>query len=248
MFSSATLRHCILVGLLLLVGAASTVSGQETTTTPAPLNGRDGRDLALDQFRPQPTLKVAEHLLTRAKFPCVDIHLHPFAKLRGWRGRAAFLVCLAPVVLGFMLPVGLLVHTSWRHAGVILAGSFWSAAWHSLVLAALAATLAVAPLFTSFSYLATVNPPLACFSALAGLAALGVQRRGTRADCLRAGLTTGLALGIKYVAFPVALLTPLAHWLRPREQGGAPRWRRSRFMARWRAVSAWSGWRVSSNN
>ncbi|MCA9263480.1 MAG: amidohydrolase family protein [Planctomycetales bacterium] len=32
--------------------------------------------LALDQFRPQPMLKVAEHPLTQAKFPVVDTHTH----------------------------------------------------------------------------------------------------------------------------------------------------------------------------
>lgn len=41
-----------------------------------PLDGRDGRDLLLKLFRPQPTLKVQQHLLTRAKFPVVDVHTH----------------------------------------------------------------------------------------------------------------------------------------------------------------------------
>ena len=68
----------------------------------------------------------------------------PFAKLRGVKGRLAFLACLVPISLGFALPVGLLIQTSWRHADIILAGRFWSAAWHSLVLAGVAALLAVA--------------------------------------------------------------------------------------------------------
>lgn len=41
------------------------------------LDGREGRNLALDQFRPQPKLKVAEHLSRSAKFPVVDVHMHP---------------------------------------------------------------------------------------------------------------------------------------------------------------------------
>lgn len=54
-----------------------------------PLDGRDGRDLALDQFRPRTTLRVAEHLLPHAKYPCVDVHVHPLAKLRGDRAALA---------------------------------------------------------------------------------------------------------------------------------------------------------------
>jgi predicted TIM-barrel fold metal-dependent hydrolase len=41
-----------------------------------PLDGREGRNLLLENFRPVPTLKVEEHRLTRAKFPVVDIHTH----------------------------------------------------------------------------------------------------------------------------------------------------------------------------
>ncbi|HWA97398.1 MAG TPA: amidohydrolase family protein [Pirellulales bacterium] len=42
-----------------------------------PLDGRQGRDLALDQFRPKTMLRVEQHLLPRAKFPVVDVHVHP---------------------------------------------------------------------------------------------------------------------------------------------------------------------------
>lgn len=31
----------------------------------------------LDEFRPRPELRAEEHLLTRAKFPCVNVHSHP---------------------------------------------------------------------------------------------------------------------------------------------------------------------------
>ena len=47
-----------------------------------PLDGREGRPLALDQFRPRPTLEVPEHQLSRARFPVVDVHIHPRLKLR----------------------------------------------------------------------------------------------------------------------------------------------------------------------
>jgi predicted TIM-barrel fold metal-dependent hydrolase len=46
-----------------------------------PLNGREGRNLALDQFRPQSMLRVPEHPLRKAKFPVVDVHVHPRIRL-----------------------------------------------------------------------------------------------------------------------------------------------------------------------
>lgn len=46
------------------------------------LDGRDGRPLALDRFRPVPMLKVEQHLLSRAKLPVVDVHTHPRFRLR----------------------------------------------------------------------------------------------------------------------------------------------------------------------
>lgn len=35
------------------------------------------RRLYLDEFRPRSELKVPEHILTEAKFPCVNVHTHP---------------------------------------------------------------------------------------------------------------------------------------------------------------------------
>ena len=47
-----------------------------------PLDGRDGRDLSLGNFRPATKLKVAEHPKTQAKYPVVDVHTHFHYKLR----------------------------------------------------------------------------------------------------------------------------------------------------------------------
>ncbi len=47
-----------------------------------PLDGREGRELLLKNFRPRIQLKVAEHLRTKAAFPVVDVHTHFFYKLR----------------------------------------------------------------------------------------------------------------------------------------------------------------------
>lgn len=57
--------------------------GPAAAQEPAPLlDGREGRELALRNFRPTPKLKVAEHPKTRAKYPVVDVHTHFHYKLR----------------------------------------------------------------------------------------------------------------------------------------------------------------------
>lgn len=63
---------------LVLLGA---IVGFARADEPAPLDGRDGRELLLDQFRPQSMLRVEEHLLKKAKFPVVDVHVHPRVKM-----------------------------------------------------------------------------------------------------------------------------------------------------------------------
>ena len=46
-----------------------------------PLNGAEGRPLALDQFQPKSQLAIPQQRPTRAKFPVVDVHVHPRLKL-----------------------------------------------------------------------------------------------------------------------------------------------------------------------
>jgi predicted TIM-barrel fold metal-dependent hydrolase len=70
-FSAAT----SLVFFYLLVGVA-------ISQEPSPLDGADGRPLALDQFRPESMLKVPHHLPVHAKFPVVDVHTHFQLRLR----------------------------------------------------------------------------------------------------------------------------------------------------------------------
>jgi predicted TIM-barrel fold metal-dependent hydrolase len=47
------------------------------------LDGRDGRNLLLENFRPKSMLQVQEHQIARAKFPVVDVHTHFRHKFRG---------------------------------------------------------------------------------------------------------------------------------------------------------------------
>jgi len=46
-----------------------------------PLDGAEGRQLALDQFQPKSSLQLPEHRPQQAKFPVVDVHVHPRLKL-----------------------------------------------------------------------------------------------------------------------------------------------------------------------
>ena len=46
------------------------------------LDGQEGRALALDQFRPRSMLKLPQGSPQRARFPVVDVHIHPRFKLR----------------------------------------------------------------------------------------------------------------------------------------------------------------------
>jgi iron(III) transport system permease protein len=64
-------------------------------------------------------------------------------KLRGWRGWLAFAACLAPIVLGFVVPGLVLMSFAAERLEALLSLAYLNAVWHSLVLAALAALVAV---------------------------------------------------------------------------------------------------------
>jgi predicted TIM-barrel fold metal-dependent hydrolase len=61
---------------------ALSAEAQTTAVTPAAKAPAAIPDLPLDAFRPRPMLKIDEHLLTRARFPVVDVHVHPKVRLR----------------------------------------------------------------------------------------------------------------------------------------------------------------------
>ena len=67
------------VGLLILSGLWSGHSLAEETIT---WDGKDGRPLALEQFRPKSQLITPNHQPNRAKFPVVDVHIHPRLRFR----------------------------------------------------------------------------------------------------------------------------------------------------------------------
>ncbi len=47
-----------------------------------PLDGRDGRPLSLENFRPKSSLELPSHTPTQAKFSAVDVHVHARYKMR----------------------------------------------------------------------------------------------------------------------------------------------------------------------
>lgn len=66
--------------VLLLAGSSLVLHAQEPAI--AELDGREGRELLLKNFRPQTKLKVEQTDLRRAKFPVVDLHTHFRHRLR----------------------------------------------------------------------------------------------------------------------------------------------------------------------
>lgn len=82
-------RFLALSALLVLLAVAAARPFVDAASQPvsidgensASLDGREGRPLTLDQFRPRSMLKVAEHDVPRAKFPVVDVHTHPQVRL-----------------------------------------------------------------------------------------------------------------------------------------------------------------------
>lgn len=91
-------------------------------------------------------------------------------ELSGRRSLMAALACFAPIALGFLLPVLVLIRMTWREGDVLMAGKFLPLAWNSFSLAALAALLTVM-LAVLVSYGLRLRPslPMKIASSVAGL-------------------------------------------------------------------------------
>ncbi len=64
-------------------------------------------------------------------------------QLKGWRGGAAWFACLTPVLWGLMVPAGLLLEKTLRHADQTLNEEFLVLGTHSLILATLTGVIAM---------------------------------------------------------------------------------------------------------
>jgi len=67
----------------------------------------------------------------------------PVYQLHGWRAFMAFMICLMPLFLGFLLPGGQQMVWAIQTAGEMVDESFITLAWHSLILAGSASLLAL---------------------------------------------------------------------------------------------------------
>ncbi len=74
--------------------AAATSAWAQEPRPPLALDGRDGRQLLLENFRPVSTLRVERHEPAQARFPVVDVHTHFRAKFRGGETELAEWVAL----------------------------------------------------------------------------------------------------------------------------------------------------------
>ena len=81
-----------------------------------------------------------------AKFHDSSTQFHPtrLQTLTGRTGRIACAACLAPIAIGFLLPVGVLARRVLPHLDQFREPDFLAAMWHTAALAAVAATLATA--------------------------------------------------------------------------------------------------------
>lgn len=79
--------------------------------------------------------------------------------LLGWRGALALLVCLIPVLLGFVIPLALLLQLTINDLGQLADPEFWTFARNSLLLAAITAGLGVA-IALVMAYGARLNPSM----------------------------------------------------------------------------------------
>jgi iron(III) transport system permease protein len=122
--------------------------------------------------------------------------------LGGWRGLLACLVCLVPIVLGLLVPLGLLLAMTLNNLDSTLNRSFWTLSGHSLILSVLTAGLAMGlSLIMAYGLRLNNTPPLR----------LGVQ-------------LASLGYAIPGAVIAVGILVPLARF-----DNGVDAWMRASF-------------------
>ncbi|MBD0336707.1 MAG: iron ABC transporter permease [Cyanobacteria bacterium Co-bin13] len=90
--------------------------------------------------------------------------------LRGWRSVLACLVCLLPITLGLLVPLGLLLSMTLRNLDETVNRSFWTLGGNSLILAGLTAGLAMLmSLVMAYGVRLNNTPPLRLGVRLASL-------------------------------------------------------------------------------
>ncbi|MGR4070226.1 ABC transporter permease [Billgrantia sp. C5P2] len=67
----------------------------------------------------------------------------PEYRLQGWRAATSFMACALPVLIGFLIPCGLLLQMAIAKGDALLGTRFLDFAWNSLLLAVIASVIAV---------------------------------------------------------------------------------------------------------
>lgn len=80
--STVALGWRLALSIAFALGAASPARAEGPDDAPA-LDGREGRQLLLENFRPEPQLVAPRTPVDGARFPVVDVHTHPGLKFRG---------------------------------------------------------------------------------------------------------------------------------------------------------------------
>jgi iron(III) transport system permease protein len=126
----------------------------------------------------------------------------PFSDLEGWRALAATVLCALPVLVGFVLPLAMLLVQSAAHVSDALAAGFWRAVGNSVGVSVAAAAATVA-LGLVLAYAQRVAPNLLVRGA-ARAAGLGYALPGT---------VLALGLLIPLAAFDNRLDALFRQWL-----------------------------------
>ncbi|MBU2532045.1 MAG: ABC transporter permease subunit, partial [Alphaproteobacteria bacterium] len=100
-----------------------------------------------------------------------------FARLTGWRAAGAVLACAIPVLVGFLIPLIVLVDGAWKAGWDGLETGFLSALYHSLLLAGISAVVCVA-VGLLLAYAQRISPSPAVRSAVR-FSSLGYAIPGT---------------------------------------------------------------------
>ncbi|MFN7087627.1 MAG: ABC transporter permease [Burkholderiales bacterium] len=91
-------------------------------------------------------------------------------QLRGWRAFAAVTVCLAPLLLGFLLPAGILLHMALTSGDAQFGARYVELTRNTVTLAAITATLAVVlALLAGYAARSSVNHMVRAANRIAGL-------------------------------------------------------------------------------
>lgn len=107
-----------------------------------------------------------------------DPRRHRRHRLRGWRGLAALLLCLAPIALGFLVPFAFLAHQTVRRE--LLIGFDASLVGHAAITVVLAATATVVTLALGFGVVFAARMVRRPYAAVAvAVAGLGYAIPGT---------------------------------------------------------------------